>query len=139
MRTRSWLLSASRFVAEAHDDDGTPAVHDAALVEFLASAWNEWEASGLAEDPGAGPRRSVRVPAEKLGARREPVAGARPGYFAYDTMTLIGPGTWEAARAAVDVALTAVDLVSRATHHAYALCRPPGHHAAAPRTAARAT
>jgi len=53
---------------------------------------------------------------------------ARPGLFAYDTMTLIGPGTWEAARAAVDVALTAVDLVARGERLAYACCRPPGHH-----------
>jgi acetoin utilization deacetylase AcuC-like enzyme len=43
-------------------------------------------------------------------------------------MTLIGPGTWEAARAAVDVALTAVDLVVAGERAAYACCRPPGHH-----------
>ena len=43
-------------------------------------------------------------------------------------MTLIGPGTWEAARAAVDVALTAVDLVVDGERIAYACCRPPGHH-----------
>jgi acetoin utilization deacetylase AcuC-like enzyme len=43
-------------------------------------------------------------------------------------MTLIGPGTWEAARAAVDVALTAVDLVTGGEPLAYACCRPPGHH-----------
>jgi acetoin utilization deacetylase AcuC-like enzyme len=53
---------------------------------------------------------------------------ARPGLFAYDTMTLIGPGTWEAARASVDVALTAVDLVAGGDPLAYACCRPPGHH-----------
>jgi acetoin utilization deacetylase AcuC-like enzyme len=44
-------------------------------------------------------------------------------------MTLIGPGTWEAARAAVDSALTAVDLVLAGASCAYACCRPPGHHA----------
>jgi acetoin utilization deacetylase AcuC-like enzyme len=43
-------------------------------------------------------------------------------------MTLIGPGTWEAARASVDVALTAVDLVAGDGRIAYACCRPPGHH-----------
>ncbi len=42
---------------------------------------------------------------------REPVAvHARAGRYCYDTMTLVGPGTWEAARAAVDVAATAADL-----------------------------
>ena len=54
---------------------------------------------------------------------------ADAGRFVYDTMTLIGPGTWEAARAGVDCALTAVDLVTSGERLAYALCRPPGHHA----------
>ena len=49
--------------------------------------------------------------------------------WCYDTMTLVGPGTWEAARAAVDVALTAADLVAAGAPSAYALVRPPGHHA----------
>jgi acetoin utilization deacetylase AcuC-like enzyme len=53
----------------------------------------------------------------------------RAGEFGYDTMTLVGPGTWEAARAAVDCALTAADLVAGGPRTAYALCRPPGHHA----------
>jgi acetoin utilization deacetylase AcuC-like enzyme len=44
-------------------------------------------------------------------------------------MTLIGGGTWEAARAAVDVALTAADLVRGGEPVAYACTRPPGHHA----------
>ena len=37
---------------------------------------------------------------------------ARAGLYAFDTMTPIGAGTWTAARAAVDVALTAADLVA---------------------------
>jgi len=41
-------------------------------------------------------------------------------------MTLIGPGTWEAARGAVDVALTCVDEVGDGV--IYGLTRPPGHH-----------
>ena len=53
---------------------------------------------------------------------------ARAGRFAYDTMTLIGPGTWEAARAATDSAATAADLVLAGAPAAYACCRPPGHH-----------
>jgi acetoin utilization deacetylase AcuC-like enzyme len=43
-------------------------------------------------------------------------------------MTIVGPGTWEAARAAVDTALTAADLVLAGAPAAYACCRPPGHH-----------
>ena len=53
---------------------------------------------------------------------------ARTGLFAFDTMTLIGPGTWEAARGAADAALTAAELVLDGAPAAYACCRPPGHH-----------
>ena len=66
-------------------------------------------------------------------------ASARAGRFAFDTMTLIGPGTWEAARAAVDAALTAADLVLGGEPAAYACCRPPGTTRRAAASAARAT
>jgi acetoin utilization deacetylase AcuC-like enzyme len=42
-------------------------------------------------------------------------------------MTLVGPGTWEAPRSAVDCALTASELAWTGGA-AYACCRPPGHH-----------
>ena len=45
--------------------------------------------------------------------RRLPSAlHARVGVYCYDTMTLVGPGSWQAIRAATDVARTAVDLVA---------------------------
>ena len=44
-------------------------------------------------------------------------------------MTPLVAGTYPAARAAVDVALTAADLVLDGARAAYGLCRPPGHHA----------
>jgi len=53
----------------------------------------------------------------------------RAGMFCYDTMTLVGPGSWEAIRAAADCARTAAELVASGQSAAYALCRPPGHHA----------
>ena len=43
-------------------------------------------------------------------------------------MTALGPGTWAAARGAVDAALTACDLVLEGATAAYACTRPPGHH-----------
>jgi acetoin utilization deacetylase AcuC-like enzyme len=104
-------------------------VHDPALVEFLRTAWEEWSAAELPTDRVV-PYVFARA---ELTSGRQPATPAavwaRPGLFAYDTMTLVGPGTWEAARAAVDVALTAVDLVTDAERVAYACCRPPGHHA----------
>jgi acetoin utilization deacetylase AcuC-like enzyme len=119
--------------AERQPDDTALALHDPALVAYLREAWPEWAASGLVEDPGA----DRVVPylfahAGMLGGLpwREPTApAARAGAFAYDTMTLIGPGTWEAARSALDVAIGAADAVLSGAPAAYALCRPPGHHA----------
>ena len=107
-------------------------MHDRALLDFLAGAYADWEAAGLPDDPGQpevipyffahpgllGPH----VPAV-------PVATwARTGRFAFDTMTPIGPGTWQAARGGADAALTAADLVLAGAPAAYACCRPPGHH-----------
>jgi acetoin utilization deacetylase AcuC-like enzyme len=118
--------------AEQHPDSALLAVHDAALLEFLESGWDEWTGAGLDRERG----QDRVVPyvfahAELTSGRPAAVptaVWAKTGYFAYDTMTLIGPGTWEAARAAVDVALTAVDLVAAGAPCAYACCRPPGHH-----------
>jgi acetoin utilization deacetylase AcuC-like enzyme len=121
----------ARFVdAAPHPDEALLEVHDRELPAYLASAWAEWEAAGLPEDPGQNRVVPYVFAHAALGARRAPAAvWARPGHFAYDTMTLVGPGTWEAARAAVDCALTAVDLVLAGEPVAYACTRPPGHHA----------
>jgi acetoin utilization deacetylase AcuC-like enzyme len=118
-------LDARVVEAEPHPDEALLAVHDEALVAFLASAWGQWQRAELDQD-----RVVPYVFAHRgLGARRAPTAvWARPGWFAYDTMTLVGPGTWEAARAAADAALTAVDLVLAGEPVAYACTRPPGHH-----------
>jgi acetoin utilization deacetylase AcuC-like enzyme len=124
--------AGARFVdAAPQPADVVHAVHDRALTGYLASAWESWEAAGLTAEPGqdrvvpyvfAHPElgRELAVPA---------AASARAGYFAYDTMTLVGPGTWAAARAAIDVAVTAAELVRVGAPAAYACCRPPGHHA----------
>jgi len=117
--------------AEQHEDGRLLAVHDSGLLEYLASAWADWEQARLPVDPGQG--RVVPYVFAHSALTQSPVVPraiwARPGFFAYDTMTLIGPGTWQAARAAADCALTAVDLVLEGASAAYACCRPPGHHA----------
>ena len=119
--------------AEGHEDNDVLALHDPGLITYLASAWEGWERSGLTEDPGQDRVVPYIFPHPGLLGGidpRDPAATtARAGAFAYDTMTLIGPGTWEAARAAVDVAATAAGLVLDGERAAYALCRPPGHHA----------
>lgn len=55
----------------------------------------------------------------------------RLGQYAFSAETSITADTWDAARLAVDVALTARDRIAAGARSAFALCRPPGHHAAA--------
>jgi acetoin utilization deacetylase AcuC-like enzyme len=118
--------------AEPQPDDALHAIHDPALTDYLARAWEAWNAAGLPVDPGQDRVVPYLFPDPSLFSGFPPVTAtsptARAGQFAYDTMTLVGPGTWEAARAAVDTALTAVDLVLDGAPAAYACCRPPGHH-----------
>jgi acetoin utilization deacetylase AcuC-like enzyme len=54
----------------------------------------------------------------------------RLGWWCFETTTPLTRGTYAAARASVDVALTAADHVLSGDPVAYGLCRPPGHHAA---------
>jgi acetoin utilization deacetylase AcuC-like enzyme len=128
---------AQRVEAEAIPDGEALALHDAGMVGYLRSAWEDWQAAGLDADPGQDRVVPYLFPtAAMLGEARaadalEPAAAiaARGGHYAYDTMTLIGPDTWRGARAAIDTAIGAADLVAGSEPLAYALCRPPGHHA----------
>ena len=117
-RIRAVLTEAGAEVvaAQPHADEAFLAVHDRALLEFLATAWEEWERAGLPADPGQDRVVPYIFPHPGLLAGIEPAVPAatwaRTGAFCFDTMTLIGPGTWEAVRGAGDAALTAADLVA---------------------------
>jgi acetoin utilization deacetylase AcuC-like enzyme len=108
-------------------------VHTVELVEFLRTAAARW-AEGPYESL-VGQDRVVPyffpTPTMTAGLPAQPALAvhADAGRFGYDTMTLVGPGTWEAARAAADCAAAAALLVAGGSPLAYALCRPPGHHA----------
>ncbi len=116
-----------------HGDSALLAVHDAALIEHLATIWDRWVAGGYLADYGRTRVVPYVFPTAGLLAglplRQPPAIHGEVGMFCYDTMTIVGPGSWEAIRAAADCALTAADLVAGGARVAYALCRPPGHHA----------
>ena len=100
-------------------------VHDSQFVDFLGSAWNDWVAAGNKGEaiPDCWPARRMvqRIP--------DSIAG-KLGYYAMAAETSISAGSWEAARASADVALTAAGRISVGERGMFALCRPPGHHAA---------
>jgi acetoin utilization deacetylase AcuC-like enzyme len=133
IRAATIAAGAPQVAAEPHDDRLLRRVHDTSLLEHLATVWDRWVAAGFPDDPGQSRVVPYVFPVDELLGGlpiREPAAvHAAAGRYCYDTMTLVGPGTWEAARAAVDVALSAADLVTGGSRAAYALCRPPGHHA----------
>jgi acetoin utilization deacetylase AcuC-like enzyme len=121
--------------AEEHGDEAIRAVHDPGLVEFLRTAWTGWVAAGYPDDPGQDRVVAYIFPHPGLIRGVTPTVPASPaartGFYAFDTMTPVGPGTWDAVRGAVDVALTAADLVLAGAPLAYACTRPPGHHVTA--------
>jgi acetoin utilization deacetylase AcuC-like enzyme len=122
---------------ELHDavEHGTgpiTAVHDPAMVAYLEGAWREWRESGeTAEEvfPDTFPLPSYGEGMHAGGRETRSPRGAI-GRWCFDTATPVVEGTYPAARAAVDVALTAAELVLDGAPSAYGLCRPPGHHAA---------
>ena len=88
-----------------HDDDVLLRVHDPRLVEHLRTVW----AAGSRPASRSSPARTASCPTSFPTAgmldglpEREPTAvHAAAGRWCYDTMTLVGPGTWEAGRARV--------------------------------------
>ena len=105
--------------------DPIHAVHDREYIDFLASCWTEWLASE-AED------KSVLLPATFSLRRQSPRPSGllgRMGYHLMDLSACIVEGTYTAALAAANCALSAAEAISNQERVAFALCRPPGHHA----------
>lgn len=101
-------------------------VHDRHFVSFLQTAWQEWVAAygefdALPLNWAVRTMRQDRIPATIEG---------KLSYYSFDAGTPIVAGTWQAALAAANVALTAQDLLVQGERSVFALCRPPGHHAA---------
>lgn len=101
-------------------------VHGAEFVHLLEQAWMRWVAKYGYEVreafPSAWPAKGMRPSFEDIEAAL--------GSYCFDTATPIVAGTWAAARQAADAALTAAQFVLKGERAAFALTRPPGHHAA---------
>jgi acetoin utilization deacetylase AcuC-like enzyme len=109
----------------AHSLDPVLKLHDPEYIRFLETVWREW-----VEDGNSGEAIAESWPARgDLHRRPEAIVG-KLGFYAMAAETSITEGTWEAARAAADVALTAEERIADGAGAAFALCRPPGHHAA---------
>lgn len=99
-------------------------VHTPAFVRFLSEAWDAWQAEGF-----NGEAIPTVFPARRMQQREPDYIDGRLGYYAMAIETAITSGTWEAAQSSAAVAQTAQELISDGAATAFALCRPPGHHA----------
>ena len=99
-------------------------VHDPAYVTFLQTAHERWRAL-----PGAGPDAIPNVhPTHRMHRRPTHLLGEL-GWYSNSTSCPIQRGTWTAVYASARTAVHAADHVAETGQAAYALCRPPGHHA----------
>ncbi len=96
------------------------AVHDKAFVDYLKKVCANVP-PGRSVYPYVFPIRNQARPPKDL-----PV---RAGYYCIDTFTPLNENAYRAARRAVDCGLTAAQILLDGAHLAYALVRPPGHHA----------
>ncbi|WP_020593974.1 histone deacetylase family protein [Kiloniella laminariae] len=100
------------------------AIHSAEYLAFLENIHTRWQRIDGASDeviPNIHPMaRNVNYPKSAVG---------QAGYHQADTACPISAGTWESAYWSAQTALTGADLLLEGEKAAYALCRPPGHHA----------
>lgn len=96
------------------------AVHDAQYVDYLRQAC-ERVPTGKSIYPAVFPLHNpLRQPRD---------LDIRAGYYCMDTFTPLNKNAYLAARGAVDCAVTGAHELLGGSHFAYALVRPPGHHA----------
>ncbi|MEX1036738.1 MAG: histone deacetylase family protein [Sneathiella sp.] len=123
------LESAGHEIVASADFGPSPraAIHTPGYLQFLETIYRRWHAAGMGSEevlPNIHPGRNMAsMPTGIVG---------EVGHYTTDLSAPIGRQTWEAAVAANNVALTATDFVVSdlsAKKSAYALCRPPGHHA----------
>jgi acetoin utilization deacetylase AcuC-like enzyme len=68
-------------------------------------------------------------PARRVPQRPPRSIEGQLGFYAFAAETSIGAGSWEAAAAAADVAVSGAQHLLAGARGVFALCRPPGHHA----------
>ncbi|QIE44476.1 histone deacetylase family protein [Pseudohalocynthiibacter aestuariivivens] len=121
------MLIGEGFEISAPRDHGLApikAVHNPDYVDFLPDAHARFVESAGTE--------ALAIPTTHPGLRR----GKEPrdihgqlGWWMTDTSTPLTAGTWEAAYWSAQTAIEAAEEVMSGARAAYALCRPPGHHA----------
>lgn len=101
-------------------------VHDAEYLDFLETAWEQWTNAG-ATGPAA---MAFCWPSRRMNSERPPTSiHGKLGYYSFSADCSITAGTWGAVSAGAALAQSATSAVQNGARAAFALCRPPGHHA----------
>lgn len=100
-------------------------VHASHYLDFLQHAWQWWEEAGFTEDA-----LPTVIPARRKQQRVPVHIDGKLGYFAMAIDAAITRGTWQAATSSAACAQSAAIELNDTDKSAFALCRPPGHHAA---------
>jgi acetoin utilization deacetylase AcuC-like enzyme len=114
------------FVArESFPDDAITRAHSVPYLNFIRGAHAEHLSLGGTGDafPSVWPIRGMRSDVEPKNF------AARMGLYSFDSGTPLTRGAYAAARAGADCALTGAKLLHAGERSAFALTRPPGHHA----------
>lgn len=112
---------------QAPDDAGLgpiAAIHSAEYLTFLQTIYARWR-----RIDGAGQEVIPNIHPANRGDSYPKSAIGQAGYHQGDTACPIASGTWEAAYWSAQSAVTGADAVLGGDRAAYALSRPPGHHA----------
>lgn len=108
--------------------DAIEAVHSTRYVDFLASIYPRWRRIDGSSDEAIPNVHPVSRDGEAPGGYPKSAVG-QVGYHVYDGSAPIGERTFESAYWSAQTAVHATDLVLGGEPCAYALSRPPGHHA----------
>jgi acetoin utilization deacetylase AcuC-like enzyme len=106
------------------------AVHDQGYLDFLQNGYAEWQAQGgqLGSHMDTSVLLGDTFPPRRAPRQSRSIAG-KVGYYTFDLSCPIVAGTYPAALAAANCALTGAKRVQAGESAVFALCRPPGHHA----------
>ena len=114
----------------AFDNASLARIHSPRYLRFLATAWDQWLAldpANVDKDilPSVWSTRTFRTDIEPDNF------SAKVGLYSFDAGTPFTAGTWVAARTGAECALSAAQRLVQGDRAAFALSRPPGHHAGA--------
>jgi len=109
-----------RFPPRSYSEQFLYSVHDRNYVDYFRKVCKTL-APGQSLYPYVFPIRNAAKPPKEL--------AVRAGYYCIDTFTPLNANAWKAAKGAVDCTLTAATMLLEGYPLAYALVRPPGHHA----------